>query len=128
MAFNLATGGGTLTHELTHALVDFDFPEVPAWFNEGLASLHEQCRFRSDPRARGSRGWSTGGLPPLRKLAESGQLRPLEALLAERNFRGPREGTNYAQARYFCMYMQKKGVLEEFYRTFRDDRAADPRG
>ena len=36
--------------------------------------------------------------------------------------------TNYAQARYFCMYMQKKGVLEEFYRTFRDDRAIDPRG
>ncbi len=57
LALNLATGGGTLTHELTHALVDFDFPEVPAWFNEGLASLHEQCRFRSDPRAldRGAR-------------------------------------------------------------------------
>ncbi len=64
----------------------------------------------------------------MRKLAEHGQLRPLEGLLAERNFRGPREGTNYAQARYFCMYMQKKGVLEEFYRTFRDDRAIDPRG
>ena len=128
LALNLATGGGTLTHELTHALVDFDFPQVPAWFNEGLASLHEQCRFRSDPRGPWIEGLVNWRLPPLRKLAEHGQLRSLEALLAEPNFRGPREGTNYAQARYFCMYMQRKGVLEEFYRTFRDDRLADPRG
>ena len=49
LVMNIGTGGGTLVHELTHALVDFDFPGIPDWFNEGLASLHEQCRFREDP-------------------------------------------------------------------------------
>jgi len=30
-------------HEMTHALIEFDFPKVPCWFNEGFASLFEQC-------------------------------------------------------------------------------------
>src|SRR5690242_19436369 len=34
---NVATGTGTLVHELTHALIEPDMPDVPSWFNEGLA-------------------------------------------------------------------------------------------
>ena len=41
LIMNISTGGGTLVHELTHALVDFDFPQVPDWFNEGLATWAE---------------------------------------------------------------------------------------
>jgi hypothetical protein len=39
----LATKGsaGTLQHELTHALVFWDFPLAPRWLEEGLASLYE---------------------------------------------------------------------------------------
>jgi hypothetical protein len=42
------TGAGALVHELTHALMDFDFPGAPDWFDEGLAALHEGCRMRRD--------------------------------------------------------------------------------
>src|SRR5256885_11482581 len=43
MVMNVSTGTGTLVHELVHALIAPDFPGVPAWFNEGLGSLYEQC-------------------------------------------------------------------------------------
>jgi hypothetical protein len=131
MVMNISTGGGTLVHELTHALVDFDFPGIPDWFNEGLASLHEQCRFRADqdgiegPFIEGLVNWR---LPALQKAVAEGRLRPLEELVGTDDFRGRLEGLNYAQARYFCLYMQEKGVLRKFYHTFRDAQKADPRG
>lgn len=33
---------GTAVHELVHALLDCDSPEIPLWLNEGLASLFEE--------------------------------------------------------------------------------------
>lgn len=128
LVMNIGTGGGTLVHELTHALVDFDFPKIPAWFNEGLASLHEQCRFREDAGGPWIEGVENWRLPGLQKAVRSEKLRSLAALIQEKDFRGRQEGTNYAQARYFCLYMQRQGVLANFYRTFRKNRAQDPRG
>jgi hypothetical protein len=37
-------------------------------------------------------------------------------------------GTNYAQARYLCYYLQEKGLLARFYREFRANRKDDPTG
>ena len=53
MVMNIRTGGGTLVHEMVHALMKPDFPDVPTWFDEGLASLLEQCRFRPDGTLEG---------------------------------------------------------------------------
>jgi hypothetical protein len=50
MLMNVGTGTGTLVHELVHALIAPDFPAVPDWFNEGLASLYEQCSIGRDRR------------------------------------------------------------------------------
>lgn len=128
LVLNIATGNGTLLHELTHALLAFDFPDVPDWLNEGLASLHEQSRFRSDkdgPWIEGLVNWRLAGL---KDVVRRGQLRSLAELVKDTRFRGPGEGTNYAQARYFCLYMQQKGVLAKFYRSFRGHWAEDPRG
>ena len=126
LVMNISTGGGTLVHELTHALIDFDFPDVPDWFNEGLASLHEQCRFRSaDEGIDGLINWR---LPGLQSALHKKRLRTLRSLVEDDDFRATDEGQNYAQARYFCLYMQEQGVLEEFYRRFRDQHADDPFG
>jgi hypothetical protein len=116
MVMNIATGTGTLVHELTHALIDPDFPKVPDWFNEGLASLHEQCNVEAD-RVVGLVNWR---LPALQKAVEDGKLRSLEDLLTADDFYGEQKGLNYAQARYFCMYAQSKGLLEKFYVRLRD--------
>jgi hypothetical protein len=126
MVMNINTGSGTLVHELTHALIVYDFPDLPTWFNEGLASLHEQCNVEEDD-IKGLPNWR---LPGLQAAIRDGKLRPLAELVTKRDFYGPAQGINYAQARYFVMYMQHKGLLREFYRHFRghaDGDAADVR-
>jgi hypothetical protein len=128
LVMNIGTGGGTLVHELTHALVDFDFPEIPDWFNEGLASLHEQCRFREDQHGPTIEGLENWRLPGLQKAIRAGRLGSIESLLATDNFRGRQEGLNYAQARYFCLYLERRELLDDFYRLFRDTHEGDPRG
>jgi hypothetical protein len=128
LVMNIGTGSGTLLHELTHALFDFEVRDPPTWINEGLASLHEQCRFRTDERGPWIEGLVNWRLPGLQTTIRQGRLRSLEELVAEQDFRGALVGTNYAQARYFCLYMQTHGVLEEFFRDYRDHRADDPTG
>ncbi len=126
MVMNIATGTGTLVHELTHALIAPDFPEVPTWFNEGLASLHEQCSVR-EKTIVGLTNWR---LPILHAAIRTKTLRPLRELVTKRDFYGPRQGVNYARARYFVMYMQSEGVLRGFYKHFRahhEGKGADVR-
>lgn len=122
---NHATGNGTLLHELTHALIDFEMDDPPVWLNEGLASLHEQCRFRTDADGPWIEGLVNWRLEGLQTVIRQGRLRSLAELVEERDFRGSLVGTNYAQARYFCMYLQQQGLLAEFFHDFRDHRADD---
>lgn len=126
LVMNIGTGGGTLVHELTHALIARDFPEVPDWFNEGLASLHEACRIRADET--GLDGVPNWRLPVLRKAIEAGTLPPLRQLVSATNFRGEHEGRNYAQARYLCLFLQRRRVLGRYYAELRANHARDPNG
>jgi hypothetical protein len=126
LVMNIDTGGGTLVHELTHALIVYDFPAVPDWFNEGLASLHEQCRFRAG--GEGLEGLVNWRLPGLQTAIQGKRLVSLETLMTDDDFRGGNIGVNYAQARYFCLYLQEKGLLVRFYERFRARQADDPQG
>ena len=121
MVMNIDTGGGTLVHELTHALIVYDFPAVSDWFNEGLGSLHEQCTVNEN-EVVGLENWR---LPALQKAITAGKLRSLKDLVTRDDFRGRLEGMNYAQARYFVMYMQSKGLLKDFYARYRDNHEGD---
>ena len=121
LVMNISTGSGTLVHELTHALVVYDFPDQPTWFNEGLASLHEQCQVGQDD-ITGLVNWR---LPGLQTAIKDGTLRPLRELVTKDDFRGPLMGLNYAHARYFVQYMQQQGLLKKFYAYFRDHHAGD---
>jgi hypothetical protein len=126
LVINLDTGEGTLAHELTHALAHFDFPEMPEWFDEGLASLFEESRFSEDRLHITGRGnWRSRDLLPALK---DGTLRPLESLIGEARVRNDRQALDYAHARYFCLYLQQRGLLEPFYRKFRLAIASDPTG
>jgi len=122
---NASTGRGTLLHELTHALFDCDFPRVPDWFNEGLASLNEEVRTHADGRAlEGLTNWR---LPILQRAIKQGRLPPLQELV-EGDFRGGDEGARYAHARYVCLFLQERGVLREYYAQFRSNQSEDPQG
>lgn len=125
MFMNVATGTGTLVHELTHALIAPDFPKVPSWFNEGLASLYEQCSLSGDT-ITGLPNWR---LPALQKAIRADELRPLRELIQDPDFyRRDLVGINYAEARYLMFYLQQKKLLRAYYRRFRDNAASDPTG
>jgi len=125
MLMNISTGGGTLVHELVHALVAPDFPNVPDWFNEGLASLYEQSSFDNNTII-GLPNWRLAGL---QKAIRDGSLRSLEELIDDDNFRDDKlEGINYAQARYLMQYLQDRKQLTTFYARFRDGHEKDPTG
>lgn len=115
MVMNIATGGGTLIHELTHALIVYDFPDKPDWFNEGLASLHECCSIGPD-RLVGGVNWRLPGL----KQAIDQRCQPTLQNLVTAEFYTADKGGRYAMSRYFFLYMQEKGVLRDFYVYFRD--------
>lgn len=125
MLMNVATGTGTLVHELTHALMAPDFPGVPSWFNEGLASLYEQSSIGVDT-IRGRVNWR---LPLLQNTIRAQTLRPLQELMEDPHFYdSQRVGINYAQARYLMFYLQEKGLLQAYFRAFRANVKDDPSG
>jgi hypothetical protein len=127
LVMNIETGGGTLVHEIVHPFVEANFPGCPPWLNEGLGSLFEQCG-EQDGHIVGYTNWR---LPGLQRAVRRGQLRPFKALLAldgRAFYDDDEQGTNYAQARYLCYYLQERGLLTRFYREFHDGRATDPTG
>jgi hypothetical protein len=126
MFMNIATGGGTLVHEIVHPYVEADFPEAPAWLNEGLGSLFEQSAER-EGRIVGLPNWRLGGL---QRTIERGELPPFRTLthLPHNAFYGDETGTNYAQSRYLMYYLQEQGKLRGFYHAFRAARDEDPTG
>ena len=127
MLMNVSTGTGTLVHELAHALIVPDFPDVPDWFNEGLASLYEQSQF--GPGGASIRGLPNWRLPGLQRALKDGTLRPLPEMIEDNDFRNPgRVGINYAQARYLMFYLQERKLLERYYADFRAARHEDPTG
>jgi hypothetical protein len=101
-----------------------DYPGAPAWFEEGIASLYEQCRVERE-RLVGLLNWR---LPILQKAIpdETGYV-PLNRLVRmdDAVFYGTGSPIHYAEARYLMLYIQRAGVLESFYRAMRDARPPD---
>ena len=126
MLMNISTGSGTLVHEMTHALVRYDFPDIPSWFNEGLGSLYERCSLNNGEIL----GYVNWRLPDLKDAIEDGSYTSLKKLLntSDDEFYGDNSGFNYAQARYLCMFLQEKGMLRAYYKAFRDSYADDKTG
>jgi hypothetical protein len=123
---NIATGTGTLAHELVHPLLADDFPNVPSWFNEGFASLFEHSGQR-DGKLVGFTNWRLPGLQKAIRAGKAISLLDLVGLSADQ-FYGEERGVNYATARYLCMYLQESGLLARFYREFRGQPSGDRTG
>lgn len=126
LIMNIATGGGTLVHEIVHPFVEADFPGAPAWLNEGMGSLFEQSG-EEDGHIKGYPNWR---LPSLKEAIAKKVVPSFEALTrtTEDQFYNEDPGTNYAQARYLCYYLQEHGLLQRFYKEARAARATDPTG
>jgi hypothetical protein len=123
---NISTGGGTLVHEIVHPFMERNFPDCPAWFNEGLASLYEQCGDQ-DGQIRGRTNWRLRGLHAAIADESLPSTRALTATTTNEFYRAE-AGDNYAQARYLCYFLQEKGLLHKYYHAFRRKVGDDPTG
>ncbi|MEP6718469.1 MAG: hypothetical protein ABJB21_04960 [bacterium] len=126
LIMNIETGGGTLVHEIVHPFMEANFAACPPWLNEGLGSLYEQSG-DAEGHIRGFTNWR---LPGLQKAIRAKQVPSFKELTAMdfRAFYSQDKGTNYAQARYLCYYLQEKGVLVKFYKDFHARQKEDPTG
>ncbi len=126
LVMNIATGGGTLVHEIVHPFVAANFPNCPAWFNEGLGSLYEQSGDENG-QIHGYTNWRLAGL---QAAIRKGNLTSFNALChtSDTEFYEKDRGTNYGQARYLCYYLQQAGLLKTYYHRFLANRKDDPSG
>lgn len=116
----LATGGGTLCHELVHALMESDLPSAPPWLSEGIASMNEEY---------GKINGVNGPLDNYRLLyildvyKRAGCFIPIEQLinLSPKDFNNSSIAMLYsAFSRYFCIYLWERGMLSKIYKEIRD--------
>jgi hypothetical protein len=126
LIMNISTGGGTLVHEIVHPFIESNFPDCPDWFNEGLASLYEQCGERNGKIA-GFTNWRLAGL---QEAIKGKKLPRFKTLLStsRTEFYDEDLGTNYSQARYLCYYLQENDLLIKFYKRFKKTVKKDPTG
>jgi hypothetical protein len=127
LVMNIGTGGGTLVHEMVHAMAEADFPSIPAWLNEGLGSLYEACSTQPDGKVIGVVNWRLKGLQEDLKNNSATQLDALIGMSDTDFYSDERKGSNYAAARYFMQWMQDQGKLEAFYMRIRDKKDAGPK-
>jgi Peptidase_C39 like family len=126
LIMNIATGTGTLVHEIVHPFVRANLPKCPAWLNEGLGSLYEHCGDR-DGHIVGYTNWRLRGLQRAIKVGSVPSFKDLTGT-TDGEFYGDNAGINYAQARYLCYYLQEQGKLTQFYHAFVANQADDPTG
>jgi hypothetical protein len=123
LVMNIGTGGGTLLHEMAHAMAEIDFPDIPAWLNEGIGSLFEASAMRPGGKVVGVTNWRLTGLQ--KDLTNNTETHFKDLLeMKDREFYGDRSGSNYASARYLMQFLQEKGKIEAFYTRIRDKKDA----
>jgi hypothetical protein len=117
---------GSTAHEITHSLIQYDFPEIPSWFNEGLAALHEKYIYK-EGQMMGDFSWR---IVALRRAFRENNYTYLNTLMETNDdeFYSTRTSFYYAQARYLLMYVQSKGLLDNYYKLFRSTYDEDKTG
>ncbi len=127
MVMNIKPGYGTLTHELVHPFFHANWPDGPAWLNEGLGSLFEFPGEREGHFA-GQLNWRLPGLQ--QALREKAGVPKFSALMrtTEAQFYDDDSGVHYAMARYLCYWLQEKGLLIKFVARAQALKATDPTG
>jgi hypothetical protein len=132
-----------LSHEVVHPILESDFPRIPLWFDDGVASLLEVPASPDDAGMHGeTRNWRQARLQQaLASKVEQASTR-LDALfgMSTQAFRasageGDAAATNealrmlhHAMARSVCAWMDHQGRLWPFFEAWRDTFSTDPTG
>jgi hypothetical protein len=126
------SGGGTLTHELTHLLLRSSLGATPQWLDEGIASLYESAtavngRYFGDPNWR--------SLVVNELMREYPRVGLREVIVSRWFADRPADGNDarssryvdpnlqayiLALGRYFAMYLQEQNKLRKMFDAYRD--------
>jgi hypothetical protein len=125
---------GTSKHELFHLMIRDDFGDAPPWLEEGMAALYEGSEFKGT-KIVGDQNWRELGLrvgankrPSIKELvamdwsqynSEGREPEGAEALQFSK------VAVTHATARYFMMYLDRKGKLAEIYKKMRETKIDD---
>ncbi|TET32211.1 MAG: PDZ domain-containing protein [Planctomycetota bacterium] len=129
LTVNLATGGGTMIHEFTHALHWGDMEGLsqrhPQWVVEGFGSLYEQCT-RREGSGYGLLNWR---LPGLKRAIANETCYPLKDFISNSgsHFR-KNQSLAYAISRYIFYFLQEKKLLRKWYAKYRENYDEDKSG
>ncbi|NMB74694.1 MAG: hypothetical protein GYA21_06140 [Myxococcales bacterium] len=120
---NLSTPLGNLRHELAHALISDALGPLPAWLDEGLASLYNEAAWKNGAYVLGR----SHRLAQLRAARAAGKLPDLAALAAagEREVYGENFRAYYSLGRFIALYLDEKGKLAEFVQEMSQSRTTD---
>lgn len=121
--------GRVLLHEFTHALHHADAAAAgqnhPIWIAEGLATLFESAEITP----KGVRLRPDSRLLTLQKAIRKKTLIPLKTLLAMKHDEFVKDAALcYAESRYLMLYLHERGVLREWYETYKSGYAEDASG
>jgi hypothetical protein len=127
---NLGPGVTTLSHEIVHPIVHSDFPDAPAWLDEGIGALFEAPVFPSPGEVHGATNWRLARLKAALRSSQESRAVRFGALFAMSDdaFRGEGQSLHYAMARYACQWLDERGWLWPFYRAWRDGIIDDVHG
>lgn len=108
---------GSLPHEITHALIQVDFPNISSWFDEGLGTLHERATMVNGKLI----GNHNERLRALKRAINENKFTGIEEMMrtSDENFYGRNSPLYYAIARYVTGYLQHLGLLESYYKKYK---------
>ena len=120
---NVGNSVGNLRHELVHPLLGDDFPGIPSWLNEGIASLYGSSR----PTKRGMEFLVNYRLRDLQRALKAGTLPSVASLATstETELYGTQAMVYYALARYVLLYVDRQGKLGRLYAELRAAKRSD---
>jgi hypothetical protein len=116
-AVNLTRGRGNLRHELVHPLIVDDFPQIPAWLNEGIASMYGGARVRRGKLVFVANYRTFDLQMAIAERTLPGRNRLAFAGRAE--LYGPEGAVYYAVSQHVVLYLDRVGKLEAYYRAVR---------
>ena len=125
---------GTLYHELFHLVVRTDLGDIPAWLDEGLASLYSVSYWQNDTLYGAKNTWRIDQLEQ-RYLSSTAQTVPSFAQLMSYNweqFNGGEDvnlcqaSINYALSNHLMIYLQEQKKLQALVQAFKNRK--DPGG
>ncbi len=114
---NVGASVGNLRHELVHPLIGDDYPAIPAWLDEGIASLYGSAT----PGKRGFTFLVNYRLRDLQRALKDGTCPTLAQLARTTHFdvHGDRAMVWYALSRYVLLYADRRGELSALYAELR---------